>query len=88
MFSTRTERPLVTAALAGACALGALSAAIPLVATVLLAALIGAGVAVLGFAVHAWRITRIPNQVHTAAPDAHTNTVPAHNPLPRHLERV
>lgn len=80
MSKTHTERPLVTAALAGACALGALSAAVPLVATVLLAALIGAGVAVIGFAVHAWRTTRIPNQVR--------NAVPADNPPARHLERV
>jgi hypothetical protein len=72
----RTERHTVTAVLAGACALGALSAAVPLVATVLLAALIGAGAAVVGFAIHAWRTTRIPNQVTTD------------NPSPRHLERV
>lgn len=69
-----SERTLVTLALAGFCALGVLSAVVPLVAIVLLGVLILGALAGIVAVVVAWRRTRYqaPEPVrHLAAP---TNT--------------
>jgi hypothetical protein len=67
------ERARVTTALAAVAALGVLSAAVPAVAIALLVALAVAVLAGIGWAIHFWHATRIPNhqpqqqQSHTAA---------------------
>jgi hypothetical protein len=61
-----TERSLVTRALLAFCALGAVSAAIPLVALVLLGLLVLAGLGAAGWLIRAWHTTRFetPEPVH------------------------